>query len=87
MRRPRRLEVQREPGFYYVTVVDGSRYLPLLGPFKYHRQARRFVRRAQEHAVTHYRFACFYAYGTARLPDGRFEGVFNSALGITRVSP
>ena len=81
-RGPRRLAVDRRPGHYYVSVIDAGRLGLLLGPFRRHRQARRFVRLAREHAESIDPWSVFYAFGTVRCPDGARRGIFNEALEI-----
>jgi hypothetical protein len=80
--RSRRLVVDREAGYYYVSVVDGPRLGLLLGPFRKHQQARRFLKRAKERAMEVNLWAVFYGFGTVRMADGDRAGVLNADLGI-----
>lgn len=82
-RPPRRLRVDKRPGNYYVSVVDGQRVGLLLGPFKRHRQALRFVRAARAAACNADPKAWFYSYGTVRVvTDKPRTGVLNAAVGV-----
>jgi hypothetical protein len=47
---PRRLRVDRRPGYQCGSVGDGRRVGLLLGPFRRHRQALRFARVALQEA-------------------------------------
>lgn len=84
VRKPRRLAVDPRPGHYYVSVIDAGRHALLLGPFRYHRQARRFVRAVREHAEEVDPWATFYAFGTCRCSGGARPGIFNDALDFRR---
>ena len=84
--RPRRLRVSREPGYWYVSIRDGGRLGFLAGPFRYHRQALRFLRATRREAERVDHWAAFSAIGTCRCPDGRYTGVLNGALGIARTA-
>lgn len=70
-----------QPGPYWVTVVDGSRFIPLAGPFRTHPQALAQVEPCRNFAENNYSDVSFYGFGTARcedLPIGRF----NDTLGL-----
>lgn len=86
-RLPRRLRVDRRPGAYYVSMVDGPRVGLLLGPFRLHRQALRFVRAARQEANRRDPWAVFYGFGTLRLESGARTGSLNAALGIVPGAP
>lgn len=80
--RPRRLKVDPRPGHYYVCAVDAGRVALVAGPFRYHRQARRFYRKAKDAALHADLWALFYRWGTCRTEHGRKAGVLNEQLGI-----
>lgn len=75
--------VDHRPGHYYVSAVSGGRVALLAGPFRWHKQARRWVRATRGTAEAVDDYACFYAYGTLRLDNGERRGVLNDKLGIT----
>lgn len=81
-RKLRRLEVDRRRGFYYVSVRNGPRYGLLLGPFKRHQGARRWVERTRKEARHHDPMAHFYGYGTARTEECHGPGILNESLGF-----
>ena len=57
-------------GAYYVTVRDGKRTAPLLGPFiDNHQAALDMVYAAKEKAIELCRDAVWYEFGTCRLPN------------------
>lgn len=76
-----------QSGYYYVSVVDGSRYGFLLGPFENdHQRALDLVGVAKTAACAVDPRACWYAYGTCRLPLGVGSpprGLLNECCGIT----
>lgn len=84
--RPRRLTVDPRPGRYYVTATSGGRVAFILGPFRRHQQARRWVRAAQREGERRDPFARFHRWGTARLADDWAgeppRGTLNNALGM-----
>lgn len=80
--RPRRLKVDPRPGNYYVCAVDAGRVAFVAGPFRYHRQARRFYRKAKAAALAADPWAWFYQWGTCRTEHGRVRGALNESLGI-----
>lgn len=62
---------------FYVSVVNGSRYGFLLGPYDSHNEALTNVDRGKSLAIDADPFADFYAFGTCRLeretlPNGVF---------------
>ena len=77
-------ETDERPGYYYVSVIDGRRWLLLYGPFDTHAAALAAVEMVRRLAVDVDPRAWFYAFGTARLdPDGPGPvppGVLNSLL-------
>lgn len=67
--------------YYYVSVVDGSRYGFLAGPYDTHEEALIMVGPAREMAQTVDDWAVFYAFGTAKAPPGYSKpGVLNGLL-------
>lgn len=65
---------------FYVTVVDAGRVGYLAGPFRTHEAALAIVDKVRDMAVAADGYAHFYAYGTAKRPNGYLEGLFNSKL-------
>ena len=62
-------KVDLQPGYYYVSVIDGPRWSFLLGPFpNNHAAALRMVNKVKKKAAEVDPRAHFYAFGTARLP-------------------
>lgn len=55
------------PGHYYVSVIDGSRYALLAGPYASHKEALGAVRAANDAACKLDARAHWYAFGTCRL--------------------
>lgn len=56
------------PGEYYVTVIDGTRWATLLGPFTNdHQAALDMVDAVREKAIELDPKAHFYAFGTCRI--------------------
>ena len=55
---------------YYVSCKDGDRYSLLLGPFDTHEEALENVDEAKRMAQEIDCWACFYAFGTCRVPPG-----------------
>ena len=68
---------------YYVTVIDGSRWAPVVGPFAEHEQALAKVDAAREATYKQDPKSWFYAYGTAKLPEEYTKpGSLNTAVGM-----
>ena len=66
---------------YYVSVIDGTDYRFLAGPFDTHAEALAKVDAARELAIDYDQKAWFYAFGTARAPEGYNKpGIFNAQL-------
>lgn len=65
---------------YYVTVVDAGRVGYLAGPFRTHEGALAAVDKCQELAYEADPYSHFYAFGTAKRPNGYREGLFNAKL-------
>ena len=79
--------VDTRPGDYYVSVIDGTRYALLAGPFTTHQEALNMVERTKDLAQTLDSRAVFYGFGTCRT-DTRIEGVprlsiLNAQLGLS----
>jgi hypothetical protein len=72
---------------YYVSVMDGSRQINALGPFRTHQEALAWVPIVNREVIDHYNpegRAHFYAYGTVAMAHdyqvpGRLNGEFPSA--------
>lgn len=73
-----------ETGNYYVTVADGGRVSPIVGPFKdNHQAALDLVDQARQVAQEVDPRAAFYAFGTARYPaEYDIPGMLNGKLGV-----
>ena len=68
---------------YYVSVIDGTAYRFLAGPFDTHAEALTKVDDARKAAIDYDRKAHFYGFGTARAPAGySAPGIFNTELGL-----
>ena len=76
------------PGrLFYVSVVDGGRYGFLSGPYATHAEAMADVNEVQVLAEKHDPGAAFYAFGTARAPEGyTTPGILNEALQAERAA-
>lgn len=72
----------RERPCFYVTVKDGPKFGLLAGPFPEHQQAIDTVDRTRVEAEKCDPKAVFYAFGTAKAPDGSKIGILNDRLGI-----
>lgn len=59
-----------QPGPYYVSVIDGSRYALISGPYDTHAEALALVEKAKSIATSLDPRSCFAAFGTARTKDG-----------------
>lgn len=67
--------------YFYVSVIDGARHGFLAGPFQTHDEALAKVDAARAAANEVDPRAWFYAYGTAKAPDGYDRpGVLNDKL-------
>jgi len=67
-----------EPGTYYVTAIDGGRYVALLGPFPTHQEALDNVSKARKKAIELDPWAAFYAIGTVKVDNAyRRPGCLN----------
>ena len=77
-------EVDHHPGAnYYVTVIDGSRWRCLAGPFVNHRDALRMVGPARNKAQELDDRAAFYAFGTTAMTQSYTKpGLLNQHLDI-----
>lgn len=75
--------VNPEPGHYYVDALDGDRVALLVGPFRWHADALRWVGPARRLAYEVDHKAFWYAFGTSRWPDGERIGKLNARLGVT----
>jgi hypothetical protein len=77
--------VDDRPGDYYVSIVDGSRYALIAGPFDTHRKALAMVPAAKKIAEELDPRAVFYGFGTCRkdTSDKPRLGILNDKLGIT----
>jgi hypothetical protein len=77
-------EPDPRPGNYYVTAIDGDRWVPLLGPFvNDHRGALDAVEVVRNKACSLDPRAWWYAFGTARWEKsdpGRLNDVLANAL-------
>lgn len=69
-----------DSGHYYVSVVDGKRVGLLAGPYAQNDEALANVGAARRIAEELDPFACFYAFGTCRLPYGERRGILNDRL-------
>ena len=72
-------EVRHHPGAnYYVTVIDGTRWRCLVGPFTNHRDALQMVTKASAKAEELDIRAAFYAYGTTAMAQSYTKpGILN----------
>ena len=62
---------------YYVSVVDGTKFGLLLGPFNTHKEAKRRVEAVREKAYALDERSWFYAFGTCGLKDHDDPGKLN----------
>ncbi len=67
--RPAEVPVARSCRRFYVSGRDGSRWIPLLGPYASHLVALQHVDRGRRLAIQADRRAHFYAFGTCSLPE------------------
>lgn len=74
------------PGYYYCTVIDGSNYALLAGPYESHQEAIDNLPTVKRVALKTDARAAFYAFGTARLELDetriRPAGVLNEKAGL-----
>mgnify|MGYP001579527873 CR=1 FL=1 len=75
------------PGPYYVSVIDGDRYMLLLGPFDTHSEALAAVEPVRKYVMKAYASdlkVIWYAFGTVRIePDDTkpaYPGKLNGEL-------
>jgi len=85
-----------QPGYYYVSVRNGSQEGVLLGPFLEHQQALDWVETCRDYANQQEPWSHFYEFGTRRfsveieqekLPNGTFNTVFPDAPGLITRKP
>lgn len=62
--------IDARPGAYYVSVIDGNRRALLAGPWPTHREALAMVDTVSAGIIDKWPEAHWYAFGTARVPDG-----------------
>jgi hypothetical protein len=79
---------QHYPGAsYYVSVVDGKRWVLAAGPFSTHAQALGYVEPVRRLVLSRYDYqgrAGWYGYGTVAMQDGYSKpGKLNSDIGLT----
>jgi hypothetical protein len=73
---------------YYVSVINGSAYALLAGPFDGHQMAIDKVDAARDKAVEHDQMAWFYAFGTCSIDLSKWGdrplplGKLNKELGL-----
>ena len=72
----------RERPCFYVTAIYNDAYAVLAGPYPTRQQAIDKVDAARSLVVSRDYRAPWYAYGTAKLPDGSKTGQFNMAVGV-----
>lgn len=73
---------------FYVSVVDGSRYGFLIGPFKLHQTALSIVDQVSELTQDRYPWSHFYSFGTCSLPKEsafKIPGVLNDEEGFKEI--
>lgn len=58
-----------KPGFYYVSVVDGSKYALMLGPFETHEEALAMVKQCRDKAEEIEPRSYWWQWGTCREDD------------------
>ena len=69
-------EVDDQPGFYYVSLIDGPRFALLAGPYSTHREALDMVTPAKEAAnKVNRQQAAFAGFGTCRLEHDAGAGI------------
>jgi hypothetical protein len=59
-----------QPGPYYVSAIDGSKWALVSGPYETHQEALDLVDKARRIAVSLDPRAHFAGFGTARIKDG-----------------
>jgi hypothetical protein len=73
-------EPDTTPGNYYVSAVNGRKYIALVGPFKDdHAGALAFVERARTYTVAEKPESAFWSFGTCRLETDK-PGTLNAIL-------
>jgi hypothetical protein len=65
---------------FYVSVIDGSRWRVILGPFVEHADALSHVELARNLALELDPHAHWYAFGTCQMEHGRARGSLNDWL-------
>jgi hypothetical protein len=78
-------EPDTQPGYYYVSVIDGTRFGLLLGPFENdHVKALNMVEAVRKKAEELDPWGAFYGFGTCRVPldtqdppEGRLNDLFS----------
>ena len=76
-------EPDPRPGHYYVSVINGTQWRLLYGPFENHPDAIAAVKPTRQLAETVDRWAYFYAFGTVRLEPNETPppaGIINHLL-------
>ena len=74
------VEVDDEPGDYFVSVIDADRFAFALGPYPTHAEALANVERGRKIVAEKYPVkAHWYSYGTSRMDAGSGQvGVFGA---------
>ena len=67
---------------FYVSIVDGSRFAVVAGPFRTHPEALSMVDPAIKAGRDADPKSHFYAWGTVKMKNGRKEGKLNKQLGV-----
>ncbi|MBO8128230.1 MAG: hypothetical protein H0Z39_03400 [Peptococcaceae bacterium] len=67
---------------FYVSCVDGDKFVLLAGPFRTHQEALDLVDKAAKLACKLDRKAAFYSFGTVKMADGHKQGILNKYLGV-----
>ena len=65
---------------FYVSVIDGPKRALVAGPYRTHKEALAKVEPAKEAGAKADPWSTFYAWGTAKAPNGYREGMLNKAL-------
>lgn len=72
-------ECDLRPGAYYVSVVNGSQFGLLAGPYDSHRKALDMVAKVRKIAGENNRDVIWYGFGTCRMEMAVGPGVLNKA--------
>jgi len=67
---------------YYVSIVEGSKFGIVAGPFSTHREALDMVEPARKIGNENDRRGYLYTWGTTERENGYVEGSLNGYLGI-----